>query len=133
MALNGSTVLVAGTCSATAGTSKVYTLNGQNIKNGVQVIDASETNALIRSSMTFRSVDGQYDANAKKFSQDRREVTITRPRILTDGSLDFPSIRIIYTGNREITPTELDILYSQAAQVMFDSDFEAFRKSGSIA
>lgn len=132
MPLQGAAFLIGGTVSATGGTSRTFSLNGAKIQNGIQTVDSSETDARIRPTITYRSTDGVYDKSSGKFSQDRRETVVTRPKILADGTIDFVTIRTIYTGSREVTVAEMDTLLSENAQVCVDADTQNFWKSGSL-
>lgn len=133
MPINGATILAGATVSASGGTAKTYTENGLKVQNGKQVVDTSQTDGRIRPTITVRSAPGQYNAAVGKFSNDRAETTVTDPFIMADGTIDFPSFRIIYTGNREFPAASLEILKSKAAQSIIDADFAALWSGGSIA
>lgn len=133
MPINGATILAGATVSASGGTSKTYTENGLKVQGGKQVVDTSQTDGRIRPTITVRSTPGQYNAAAGKYSNDRAESAVTDPYVMADGSIDFPTFRIIYTGNREISAAHLETLKSKAAQTIIDADFAGLWAGGATA
>jgi hypothetical protein len=133
MPINGATILVGATSAATGGSSKSFTLTGLKVNNGLQVADASETDARIRPHMVVKSIPGTYNKSTDSWTSDKRECVVARPKILSDGSVDFPSFRITYTGNPEVTAAEIATLRGHAAQAIYDADFDAFWSAGSLA
>lgn len=131
MPINGGTIADGGTpAAATGGTVKTYTAGGQSIMNGIQVIDPSVTDFRIRPNATFKT------ANAKlsplgKWSKGKRSVTYVIPKVLSDGTQAFPLVRISLEDHPEMTEAEILRLLSNAAQLLYDADFQAFWKTGS--
>lgn len=133
MPIQGATILVGATNSAAGGTSKTFTLSGLKVNNGLQVIDASESDARLRAQMVAKSQPGVYNKELARWTSDKREVVVVRPKVLADLSVDFPSIRITYTGSPEVTAAEITTLKSHACQVLHDADFNDFWSVGGLS
>lgn len=132
MPINGATLLEGATCAATGGTSKTYAANGAVVKNGVQIIDTSVTDARVRPSVSVSSRMATLQTNGK-WSYERREILCVRPKILADGSIGFNSVRVLVNFHPESSAAEIDELYDMGAQPLFDADFATFRTIGTLA
>lgn len=131
MPVKGCTIVEGATCSVTGGTAKTFKANGAVVKNGVQVVDVSQTDARIRPTLTVSAKPAVQDSNGK-FSFERRESVFLRPKLLADGTVAYNSVRTIVNFHPESTASEISELYNGSAQVHFDSDFADFRSVGSI-
>lgn len=131
MPINGCTIVEGATCSVTGGTAKTFKANGATVKNGVQVVDTSVTDARIRPSITCTAKPAVQGLDGK-WSFERRETVFLRPKLLADGTVAFNSVREIVNFHPESTAIEIAELYNGSAQVNFDADFADFRTIGSI-
>lgn len=131
MSLNGLTILEGATCSATGGTSKTFVANGTTVKGGIQVVDTSQTDARIRPSITATSKSAVM-AKDGSWSPEKRDIVVTRPKLLADGTVFFNSQRIITSFHPETTLAEIAELYNAGAQLNFDADLNNYRAIGSI-
>lgn len=131
MAINGMQISVGATCSITGGTAKTYKANGTAVKGGIQVVDVSETDARIRSSITFTSKPA-IQGPAGKWTYERRETVLLRPKLLADGTVAFNSVRTIVNFHPETTAAEVAELSNSDAQLHFDSELADFRSIGSL-
>jgi len=118
--------------TVTAGSDVTFTLDSLAIKQGIHVADAAQTDFRIRRGMTFKVQPPVMD-KAGIFSKDRKEVSITCPKIGADGVLRFPVIRIVRETYWEQTAAEVLDMNFLAAQVLFDSDYTSYWTSGSLA
>lgn len=132
MPINGATLSEGATIAPTGGTSKVYTPDGLSVANGIHVIDASVTDARVRPGMTAKSVPARIGSNGE-WSNDKRELVITRPKVLVNGTQRFPNIRITLTVHPENTQAEIDMLTNLGSQALVDPDFVNLWRVGSIA
>lgn len=134
MGIQNATILVGGTVATTGGTSTAFTPNGVDVKGGVQLIDAANANAVTRAMITVRNVraanldpaTGKYKTKWKRFAN------IIRPLVLSSGAVTFPVVRIEVEAHPESTQAQVDQLCSEAAQLLTDSDFQAFWRTGSL-
>lgn len=118
--------------SVTAGTSKTFTIDGAQVPAGIHVSDASNVdfksryNMTLRSKLPVRQQDGSY-------SKGRNFITVTIPYVLADGSVDLSVHK--YEGDYTVNipaATVKDGRYI-LAQMLFDSEIEAFHTSGAQA
>lgn len=133
MSLSSFSVLAGGTNSASGGTSKTYTIDGKQIVGGLHVADASVTDFRVRPNATFRNRDPKYNSALKRFSKDKKSVTLVIPKLLADGSTEYNLIRIEREVHPESTVAEALELNTQGAQLLFDPEVAAFWSAGSLA
>lgn len=132
MPIQNSTVIAGATPSITGGTPFTLTIDGTQVKSGIHVADASVADFRIRPNATFKSrmplkkADGTYQ-------KGKNSVTFARPKILADlKTVDYPLVRIELEYSAESTDAEIVALMNQGAQFLFDADFTAFFKTGSL-
>lgn len=133
MPIKGATLLLDGTVTPSAGTSKTFTEAGETIKNGAKVVDLSQTDARIRPSITCVNRPAVLNALGKYTSKDKKTIKIVMPKLLADGTLTFPLREIRCEDHPEMTDAEKRYLNSYAAQVFVDADFQAFILNGATA
>lgn len=132
MPIQNSTVLAGATVSATGGTAFTLTVDGQQIKSGVHVADASVADFRIRPNATFKARMPVKLANGS-YQKGKNSVTFVRPKVLADAkTVDYPLVRIELEYSAESTDAEITALMNQGAQFLFDTDFTAFFKTGSL-
>lgn len=131
MALRNATILDGASISATGGTSKSLTTDGQLIVNGVHLIDASVTDYRVRPNISARNRNPALQSDGT-YGKGRRSMTITIPKVLANGKQGFPCFRLELEDFPEMTQAEIDKLKIWAAQCIIDSDFTSFWYTGSI-
>lgn len=132
MGLQNATILDGATLSATGGTSKTLTIDGQQVTNGIHLADASVADYRTRPNVTAKVK--QYTLNSDGlYGKGKRSLTLTMPKILSSGKQGFPCIRIEMEDFPEMSDTEQNKLLVWAGQILFDADFTAFWKTGSLA
>jgi len=132
MPLNGAIVKKdASGITVTAGTDQTFTNDGATIANGVHLVDAGQADYRIRRSLTFKVKQPTYGA-VSGYSKDRKGVTLTSPKILTDGTTVFNLIRIEREIHPESTAAEMADLNRVGAQLLSDADFDSFWSVGSL-
>lgn len=135
MSVQNATLLVGATVAATGGTSTAFVSNGAQVTGGVQVVDSTNTNAVTRASMTFRTIkQAALDLVTGLFSgKIKRQAQLVRPKVLTSGRVVFPLVRIEVEFSPENTDAEISALLSEGAQLLVDADFTNFWKIGATA
>lgn len=135
MGLQNATLMVGAVVSSTGGTSTAFVPNGVSVANGVQVVDSTNANAVTRASITFRTIkSAAIDVLTGLFSgKTKRQVQLVRPKVLTNGQVKFPLIRIEIETVPESTDAEVTALLAEGAMLLSDSDFTSFWKIGSTA
>lgn len=126
MPIKGATLLNNGTLpAATGGTSKTFTEVGETIKNGVKVTDLSVTDARLRPTITCINRPARL-VNGKYINRDKKTIKIVVPKLLSDGTVDFPLREIRIEDHPEMTDAEKAILNSYTGQFFSDSDLANF-------
>lgn len=133
MALSNATVLNGATISATGGTTMTFALSGKDVPSGVEIVDVGATSYVTRTSASFKVKMPTYNATSNSWSKGSREVTLVKPKVLASGDVVFPVVRIKVETHPEMTAAEEVELRKEAAQILFDADFETFFVTGSKA
>lgn len=135
MGIANATLLVGGTVSASGGTSTAFVPNGSQVTGGIQVVDSTNTNAVTRASMTFRTIkQAVLDSVSGLFTgKVKRQAQLVRPKVLGSGRVVFPLVRIELEFHPESSDAEISALMSEGAQLLIDTDFTSFWKIGSQA
>lgn len=133
MPINGMTLLSGATNSATGGTSKTFSVDGQQVKSGVHVSDMSVADFRLRPGITFKS-RMPYKRPDGTWQKGKFSATLTMPKLLADGkTVEYPLGRIELEPHAENTDAELVALLCYMAQMCFDTDTVSFFKTGSLA
>lgn len=131
MAIQGMSFLQGGTITASAGTAKTLTTDGQVVANGIHLIDASVTDYKTRPNCTVKykppvlGKDGSYTKAKMSFVG-------VRPFQSADGMTHFNLVRTEIEIHPEASATELAYLRVQGAQQLCDTDTDAFWGTGSL-
>lgn len=133
MPINGMTLLSGATNAATGGTSKAFSVDGQQVKSGIHVADLSVSDFRLRPGITFKSrmpskkSDGTWVKG--KFS-----ATVVIPKLLANGTtVDYPLGRVEIEPVAESTEAEIVAILCYMAQLCFDADTVSFMKTGSLS
>lgn len=135
MGLQNASVNEGGTFAApTGGSAKTYTPSPTPVKGGVQVADFSVADVKTRPTISARtSVQPSVDTKTGVWSDGKREIVVTRPKVLASGVQKFPNIRILLKDHPDMSQAEIDALWHMVAVVATHADFASFRRTGSIA
>lgn len=135
MGLQNATLMVGATVSTTGGTSTAFVPNGASVSNGIQLVDSTNTNAITRASITCKTIkNATIDVTSGLFSgKTKRQMQLVRPKVLTNGQVKFPLIRIEIETIPDNTEAEISALMNEGAMLLSDSDFLNFWKIGSVA
>lgn len=124
-------ILSGATVSASGGSAKTYTPNGQTIPNGVQTIDASVVDFRVRPTLTWKV--RQPTLKNGVYTKDKKVATLSVPRILDSGQVVFDVIRLEREVHPETSAANALDMNVQAAQLLIDSDAASFWATGSTA
>lgn len=130
MPLNGAVINTGATVSATGGTGKTFTSDGQTIVNGVHLIDASVTDFRVQPSIVCK-VKRPVLSSTGVYSKAKLSVTYKVPILLASGATSFEIMRIERESHPEASAASRLDLNVMGAQTMVDSDFASFWASGS--
>jgi hypothetical protein len=132
MPINGMVLKKTGVNAVSGGTDVTYVVDGQEIANGVRVVDSSVTDFRTRGSFTFKNRVPTYNSTTQSWSKEKRSVTFTQPKILESGEVKFNLIRIEREIDPETTVAEANELLIQGGQATFDADLANFWAYGSL-
>jgi hypothetical protein len=118
--------------TTTGGTAMALTSDGVDVKNGVHVADAAESNFLVRTNLTLKTRNPARQADGS-YSKAKRNVTIVVPKALASGEVCFNLVRIEVETHPETVAAELTNLHMLGAQVFTDSDLASFLQSGNLS
>lgn len=131
MPISGMILLKDGTLApATGGTAVTFQPDGQQVANGVHVVDTSVTDTRVQTNITIKNRPSSYNNATGEFTKDKKSIVIVEPVILASGKLAYNLFRI----EREVHP-ECSVgqrLNSLAAQCMQDADLANFWNYGSL-
>lgn len=133
MPIKGATLLLDGTVTPSAGTSKTWTEVGETIKNGVKICDLSVTDSRIRPTITCINRPARLNNLGVYISRDKKTIKLVMPKLLASGVIDFPLREVRIEDHPEMTEAEKRYLNSYMAQILVDTDFQAFVLNGATA
>lgn len=117
--------------SITAGTDVSFTPDGVTVANGKHLAASSVADFRVRPSITVKTKNPSY--NNGTFSKGKREISVTIPKILADGTISYTTFRASVEAHPECSTTETDAILALGCQTLFDADFTDFFRSGSLA
>lgn len=133
MPLNGANVKSGATAmTPTGGTDKTFTSDGVIVPQGLHLANAAQADFRIREHATIRNRVPVLLPTGK-WTRDRKNLSITIPKLLSDGTYINNVIRLEREVHPESTAAEAVELNMLMAQCLSDSDFTAFWSSGSLA
>jgi len=118
--------------TTTGGTAMALSSDGVEVKNGIHVADAAETNFLVRTNVTLKTRNPQKQADGT-YSKAKRWYTVVVPKQIASGEIVFNLVRIEEEIHPETTAAEQTNIEMLGAQYFTDSDLDGFRQSGSLA
>lgn len=131
MGIENSTLLNGATLSATGGTAFTLTSDGQVVVGGKHLINAAVPDFRIRPNATVKTKPAKV-ASTGEWSKGKRTAVYVVPKLLASGKTTFPLIRIELEDHPEMTQAEIDHLCTVGGQMLFDADFLAFWRTGSL-
>lgn len=132
MPLNGMTFLEGGTISVTGGTSKTLTSDGQQVANGIHLIDGSVSDFKTRPNCTVKYKAPTLKADGT-YTKAKLSFVGVRPFLSADGMTHFNLVRTEVEIHPEASTAELGKLRVQGAQQLTDVDTDNFWLVGSLA
>jgi len=133
MGLKNMSLLAAATVTPSGGTAQVFADDGVTIQNGLHLIVPADTDYQTRRQATVKYRAPALNAQTGVYGKDKKSISYAVPVVLSTGVVVFNTIRI----EREVHPS-----YSAAncvelnkigAQLLVDTDTDAFWASGSLS
>jgi len=133
MALKNMSLLAGATVAATGGSAQVFADDGVTIQNGLHLIVPADADYQTRRQATVKYRPPTLDAKTNAYSKDKKSISYAIPIVLADGRVVFNTIRI----EREVHPSYAAAscveLNKIGAQLLTDSDTDAFWATGSLS
>lgn len=132
MPLNGAVVKSGATAmTPTGGSDKTFTADGMTVPNGIHLANAGQADFRVRDNVTIRNRPPSLGGNGE-WTRDRKAVTYTSPKLLSNGSYVNNVIRLEREMHPESSAAEALELNMIAAQILTDLDFASYWGSGSL-
>lgn len=133
MALKNMSLLASATITATGGTPQVFADTGTTIANGIQLVVPADADYQTRRGVTAKFRPPTLNAATNSYGKDKKSLTYVKPLIKADGSVVFNTIRIEREVHPSLTAAECVELNKIGAQLLTDSDLDAFWGTGSMS
>lgn len=133
MGLKNMSLSAAATITTSGGSALAFADNGVSIPNGIQIIVPSDSDYQTRRVATIKYRPPTIDAKTGVYSKDKKSISLTLPQVLADGRIVFNTIRVereVHPSLAAATAVELNKL---AAQLLTDTDTDAFWATGSLS
>lgn len=132
MAISTSSILNGPTIAISGGTAKTLTLTETKKNGAVVCVDTSITDPRIVPKYTYESAQHQMLSDGS-FTKARRQVQVTRPKILTSGKIDFPTGEVMMKLHPEMSDAEILSMKQDMVQLILDPEYDNFWKFGTKA
>lgn len=132
MSVLNAIILTGPTISVTDGTAKAYTPGGQKVNDGINIVDTTATDYRSRQNISLRAKEPVIDKAGTVSVKATRHVTVTHPKVLASGAIDFPCGEVKLKIHPENSDAETLALKQAMVQVILGSDFDNFWKFGSL-
>lgn len=133
MGVQNLTIAVGATSMAvTGGTSRTFSPDGQDVKNGIHIIDVAETDFRVQKNILLKTRNPSLQPNGS-WSKAKRTIDLYIPKILSDGSQSFTVGRLTLEFHPETTAAERTDLRLILGQLCTDTDLDSFVSVGSLS
>lgn len=133
MAINGGSVLLDGTVSATGGTATSLLSKGENGETHKVLLNDGAA-FVSQKTVDFTVKEPRVSASSPSgYTQARSIVLLKVPKILADGSRTVNTLRIEFAGDINTTDAERLTMRSLGAQFLVDSDLTSFWNAQSLS
>jgi hypothetical protein len=132
MGLETMSLLASASVAASGGTALAFAKDSVAIQGGIHLIVPSDADYQTRRSVTAKVKPASINVKTGVYTKDKKSMSLTRPKVLTDGSVVFEVFRV----EREMHPSSpaADALEmnSLGAQMIIDSDAAGFWANGTL-
>lgn len=132
MGLKNMSLLASASISASGGTAQVFADDGITIQNGIHLIVPADADYQTRRQATVKYKPPTLDPKTASYSKDKKSISYTKPIVLTDGRVVFNTIRIEREVHPSLSAADCTELNRIGAQLLTDTDTDAFWASGSL-
>lgn len=133
MGLKNMSLLATATLAATGGSALVFSDDGQTITNGVHLVIPADADYQTRRNVTAKFRPPTLDASTGIYGKDKKSLCLVKPIVLASGKVIFNTIRIEREVHPSLTTAECVELNKLGAQMLIDTDTDAFWATGSLS
>jgi hypothetical protein len=132
MSINGISLQKASTgITVVGGTATVFDDDGLEVKNGIHVVDTTETDYISRIHATFKNRSPSLQADGT-FTKGRRDINLTIPLTLASGAISYPVYRGSFEIHPEMTTAQIAEIRRLAVQTIADTELDNYYNIGSV-
>lgn len=132
MGLKTMSLLSGATLSVAGGTAVAFSDDGVSVQNGVHLVVPGDSSYTTRRTATAKYRPPAVDSTGV-YSKDKKTISIVKPMVLASGKVVHNVIRIEREVHPELSAADAADLNKIAAQLLFDTDLDAFWSSGSLS
>lgn len=132
MGLKTMSLLSAATVAASGGSALVFADDGVTIPNGVHLIVPADSDYQTRRQVTVKYRPPTLDAKTGAYGKDKKSITLVLPQVLSSGTVVFNTVRIEREVHPSLTAVTCVELNKLGAQLLSDTDLDAFWATGSL-
>lgn len=133
MGLKSMSLLTGATIAASGGVALVFADDGVTIPNGLHLIVPGDTDYQTRRQVTAKYRPPTLDAKTNSYGKDKKSLCLVKPIVLADGRVVFNTIRIEREVHPSVTAADCVELNKLGAQLLSDTDTDAFWATGSLS
>ena len=132
MGLKTMSLLSSATVAASGGSALVFADNGVTIANGVQLVVPGDADYQTRRTATVKYRPPTLDPKTNSYGKDKKSISLAKPMVLSSGQVVFNTIRIEREVHPSLSAAEALELNKLGAQLLVDTDVDAFWSTGSL-
>lgn len=133
MGLKTMSLSASATVATSGGTALVFAEDGVTIQNGLHLIIPADADYQTRRQATVKYRPPTLDAKTATYSKDKKSISLSKPIVLADGRVVFNTIRIEREVHPELAAADAVELNKLGAQLLTDTDTDAFWATGSLS
>lgn len=133
MGLKTMSLLTGAAVAASGGSALVFADDGVTIQNGLHLIVPADADYQTRRQLTAKYRPPTLDPKTGVYGKDKKSISLALPIVLPSGQVVFNTIRIEREVHPSLSAANAFELCKLGAQLLTDSDVEAFWASGSLS
>lgn len=133
MGLKTMSLLTGAAVAASGGSALVFADDGVTIQNGLHLIVPADADYQTRRQLTAKYRPPTLDPKTGVYGKDKKSISLALPIVLPSGQVVFNTIRIEREVHPSLSAANALELCKLGAQLLTDSDVEAFWASGSLS
>lgn len=134
MALKNMSLMSAATgITVVGGTALPFADNGVTIPNGLQCVIPGDVDYQTRRSVTVKFRPPALDSKTNSYGKDKKSICLVQPIVLANGTVIFNTMRIEREVHPSLTAAQCTELNRLGAQLLTDTDTDAFWATGSLS